>query len=99
MDASQAGRYSEEGFTRNGRVEDVRRRIEVYRYESIGDLVTVLAHELGHALGLGHAGTQGALMSEVSTSADGDPPPILRPRDLAMLEATCPGIRSRSLRP
>jgi len=90
---TQAGRYDEEVTTRAGRVEEVRRRIRVFRYDSAEDLVFVLAHELGHALGLGHASRAGALMSEVSTFDEGAGPPGLHPRDVAMLDARCPGLR------
>ena len=90
---TQAGRYDEEISTRDGRVEEVRRRIRVFRYDSAEDLVFVLAHELGHALGLGHASQSGAVMSEVSTFDDRAGPPGLHPRDVEMLDARCPGMR------
>ena len=38
------------------------RRIEVFRAESYDELVWVLAHELGHALGIGHVADPGAVM-------------------------------------
>jgi hypothetical protein len=38
------------------------RRIEVFRAESFDELVWVFAHELGHALGIGHVEEAGAVM-------------------------------------
>lgn len=92
----QAGRYDEEVTTRDGQVEDIRRQIRVFRYDSARDLVIILAHELGHALGLGHANVPGAVMSEVSTFEENHATPRLHPRDVEMLDAICPGLRSES---
>lgn len=39
------------------------RRIEVFRAASFDELVWVLAHELGHALGIGHVDAPGAVMN------------------------------------
>jgi hypothetical protein len=39
------------------------RRIEVFRAASYDELVWVLAHELGHALGIGHVDEPGAVMN------------------------------------
>ena len=88
---SQAGRYDEEVTTRDGLVEDIRRRIRVFRFDDPADLVLVLAHELGHALGLGHVDDAGAVMSAVSTpDGRGTRSPGLHPGDVQLLSLVCP---------
>ena len=52
--AVETGRYSYGGAEG--------RRIEVFRAESFDELVWVFAHELGHALGMGHVEEAGAVM-------------------------------------
>jgi len=70
------------------------RRIDVYRAESYDELVLVLAHELGHALGIGHVDAPGAVMHAMLH--DGgllqpgrDRPLELSAADRAALVATC----------
>jgi hypothetical protein len=64
------------------------REIRVFRFEGREDLVGVLAHELGHALGLPHLEEAGAVMSpRRERSADGIP--SLHPADRTALEARC----------
>lgn len=91
--AEEAGRYSETVRTLNGEVVDVERRIDIHRFASQEELVWVIAHELGHALGLGHASVAGAVMSAVSTSGVGAvPETALHPADVEMLRSRCPGL-------
>ena len=82
----ESGRYSYD--------REQGRRIEVYRAESYDELVWVLAHELGHALGIGHVADPGAIMH--ATLHDGGElqrgrvrPASLSDADLAALAAVC----------
>ncbi len=89
---TEAGRYDERVRTtlRGPRVEA--RSIRVFRFEDRHDLVQVLAHELGHALGLGHVEDEGAVMSSVMHGgAEG--PVRLAPTDLRLLLSRCPELR------
>jgi outer membrane murein-binding lipoprotein Lpp len=44
------------------------RRINIYQFANRVDLVRVLAHELGHSLGLGHNANQNSIMNPVNQS-------------------------------
>lgn len=83
----ESGRFV--GLTRNGRV--VQREIRIFRFDGEENLTLVLAHELGHALGLGHTRGSGGIMTEVA-HADGPSgaSPRVGPADQALLEALCP---------
>lgn len=89
----ESGVYRESVRTRNGDVVSVDREIRVFRFEDRSELIRVLAHELGHALGLGHAAEPGAVMSEVAARGDGpEGAPRIHPRDLEMLRSRCPEL-------
>jgi hypothetical protein len=81
----ESGRYSYD--------RELGRRIEVFRAESYDDLVWVLAHELGHALGIGHVDEPGAVMHAMlhdDHSAHGEGRPVtLGAADHAALVAVC----------
>lgn len=97
----ESGLYREAVGREGDRVASVRREIRVYRYDGLADLERIVVHELGHALGLGHAETPGAVMSgeygktdeRSDGAAAGEPGAVeLRPADLELLSGRCPDL-------
>ncbi|KAF0125275.1 MAG: peptidase M10A and M12B matrixin and adamalysin [Elusimicrobia bacterium] len=80
------------------KVTDGERVIEIYKFHDRAQLVLLLAHEMGHALGLEHVEDQEALMSAFNRGKSLE----LLPADLAELDRACtPPLRrglSRLLR-
>lgn len=66
--------------------------IRIYQFEDRDHLTLVVAHELGHALGLGHTGIEGTLMAAEGVGAAGMGPPDVTPGDVAALRELCPEL-------
>lgn len=66
----------------------IRSEIRVYRFKDGDDLVRILAHEFGHALGLPHVEAQGFVMS--ASYGPGEGVPSIHPVTLARLERCLP---------
>lgn len=66
--------------------------IRIYQFEDRDHLTLVVAHELGHALGLGHTGIEGTLMAAEGVGAVGMGPPDVTPEDVAALRELCPEL-------
>lgn len=76
------GESFEEGvYSSNG----VGRQIDIYEFSNRTKLVRVLAHELGHALGIEHVNDPNAIMYELNQSND----LVLKESDVAELNLKC----------
>lgn len=85
-------RYNQAGASTGGEFEEGEyvstagtQRIDIYEYSNHTELVRVLAHELGHALGLGHVEDAEAIMYKVNQSKS----LALAQDDISALNAQC----------
>ena len=85
-------RYNQAGASTGGEFEEGEyvseagsQRIDIYEYSNRTELVRVLAHELGHALGLGHVEDTESIMYKVNQGKK----LILTQDDIAELRAVC----------
>lgn len=93
----EAGEYREAIRTENRRVVGVGREIRIYRFANADELTLIVAHELGHALGLGHADDAGAVMSPAHDArVEGSAVTAVHVADLALLRDTCPALAGES---
>jgi hypothetical protein len=94
----ESGTYREEVETRNGRVVAVSRRIEIHHFAHREHLILLLAHELGHALGLPHVDEPEAVMAAAhgprGEAWAGSLPRIHR-ADLEILREVCADLPGR----
>lgn len=86
----EAGEYREAVTRVNGVVASVSREIRLYRFANASDLRVLAAHELGHALGLGHTQDPTGVMN--ASARTGQSVGGLATTDVALFRAVCPAI-------
>lgn len=91
----QAGNFEETVREVGGHRIRTSARLTIYQFEDRVDLIRILAHELGHGLGLTHVADPRALMF-AEYAADRAGMPALAPADIEALIARCEGLAFRS---
>jgi hypothetical protein len=84
-----AGRFLQ-GAMPDGRVIPTLREIQIFQFDNLDHLELVMAHELGHSLGLGHADQAIAVMAEEHELAGASRASGIHALDLALLREICP---------
>lgn len=88
----QSGDYRGGWTTRNGKpVSPLNESISVYKFGSQQALVAILAHEIGHAIGMGHVSGHNSIMSRTRDEGPGynAEPARLSARDMEAVQQIC----------